>query len=321
MIAVIDVTVQAENPALKLFPMRAFKGSPSSVRVRNVPRKIGTWSISKVYFSATYPDNQMACAECVLVGGVWIGTITGSARTGFCENGYSVTADGTDENGNAVSGYILGKGDITILDADGAITPGEVMHSMQLLSAESANPKDGDVWKENGAYYIYQDGQAWPIGDDSELVNQLSAAIQTKADISALGAYAEKSELSDGSFTVKKADGSTSSEKLVNSLSDEHSTRIFIDEHDNVIVQKYVQSGWYVENVKVRIGTTGDFVDTTDYWVKVNVETTADGLVFNWTMQDYARTLKTKHRSYTNSDTSITTLTFADSWMASETGG
>ena len=48
MIAVIDVSIQAQNPAAPLYPWKAFVDSPSSVRVRNVPRKIGTWEITAV---------------------------------------------------------------------------------------------------------------------------------------------------------------------------------------------------------------------------------------------------------------------------------
>jgi len=57
MIAVVDVKIQAENPAMPLWPMRAYVGSPSSIRVRNVPKKIGDWCINKVTFVVNYPDN------------------------------------------------------------------------------------------------------------------------------------------------------------------------------------------------------------------------------------------------------------------------
>ena len=43
-----------------MFPWRAFAGSPSSVRVRNVPRRIGEWAISSVSVQATYPDGSVS---------------------------------------------------------------------------------------------------------------------------------------------------------------------------------------------------------------------------------------------------------------------
>lgn len=146
MVGVIDVAVQAQNPAMPLYPMRAFINSPSSIRIRNVPRKIGDWHITRVYFTAAYPDYSIKTADCVLVGGVWIGTIAGSASSGTSENGYTVFADGVDEHGNAVSGYVLGKGLIEILAADGTITPGETISYVHLLSGEPSTPKDGDLY-------------------------------------------------------------------------------------------------------------------------------------------------------------------------------
>jgi len=123
MVGIIDVEIQAANPSMPLFPMRAFEGSPSSIRVRNVPKRIGKWAIEKIYFSATYPDNSNHSIECVLVGGVWVGTIEGCNIIGHVKNGYSIFADGTDENGNVVTDYCLGKGDIQILDARGITEP------------------------------------------------------------------------------------------------------------------------------------------------------------------------------------------------------
>jgi len=184
MIGIVDVAIQAENPSMPLYPMRAFVGSPSSIRVRNVPKKIGNWQITSVQFTAAYPDNSIKTANCVLVGGVWVGTIGGCSVSGQSINGYSVFASGIDENGNAVENYCLGKGDITILEADGTITPSETTYYVHMLSAEPTTPKDGDLWQLSGTWYIYQDGTSYPIGDDSGLIQQLSAELSNKADIS-----------------------------------------------------------------------------------------------------------------------------------------
>lgn len=196
MIAVINVEITAANPSMPLFPWRAYVNSPSSLRIRNVPRRVGNWNIDKVYVSAAYPDNSIKSAECVLVGGIWVCTIAGSTSTGFSQNGYTIFADGKDENGNEVTGYVLGKGDITILEADGTITPGEDTYYVHMLSAEPSTPKDGDLWQLSGSWYIYQDGTAYPIGDDSGLISQLSTELSNKADISSLSDYALSSDLS-----------------------------------------------------------------------------------------------------------------------------
>lgn len=59
MISVVDVAIQAANPSMPLFPWRAFINSPSSLRIRNVPRRVGKWNIDKVYVTAAYPDNSI----------------------------------------------------------------------------------------------------------------------------------------------------------------------------------------------------------------------------------------------------------------------
>jgi len=175
MIGVIDVVIQAANPSMPLFPMRAYVNSPSSIRLRNVPRKIGDWNIERVYFTAAYPDGSIKTANCVLVGGVWVGTIEGSTISGKSENGFTVYADGKDEHGLPVTGYVLGKGLIEILDADGTITPGETTYYVHLLDAQPTSPKEGDMWKDSsGVWYIYQDGTAKRL--DAEAARLANAA-------------------------------------------------------------------------------------------------------------------------------------------------
>ena len=82
MIAIVPVEIQAANPSMPLYPWRAYVNSPSSLRVRNVPRKVGNWIIDRVYVTAAYPDNSIKTADCVLVGGVWVCTIEGSSSSG-----------------------------------------------------------------------------------------------------------------------------------------------------------------------------------------------------------------------------------------------
>lgn len=165
MIGIVDCQIQAQNPQMPLYPMRAFVNSPTSVRLRNVPKKIGQWNITKTYFVATYPDGAVKTANCELVGGIWVGTIDGSTLPGTSDNGYSVMADGIDEHGNAVNGYVLGKGLVEILDTDGTITPGYTVNYVHLLSAEPPIPKDGDLYPIDDEHYlIWQDGESHSLG-------------------------------------------------------------------------------------------------------------------------------------------------------------
>lgn len=197
MIATVDIAVQAKFPNMPLTPMFAYVNSPSSIRLRNVPKKIGNWQINQVTFFVAYPDNTTKSVGCVLVGGMWVGTVEGSTRAGKSINGYTIFASGVDENGYPVENYVLGKGDVTILQADGTIDPEDTTYYVHLLSAQSDEPKEGDLWQNDGTYYIWQNGQAWPIGDDSGLIDELSAKIENKADLSALDEKADLSTLSD----------------------------------------------------------------------------------------------------------------------------
>lgn len=77
---------------------------------------------------------------------MWVGTIEGCSATGIVENGFTVFANGTDENGNAVNGYVLGKGLIQILDADSALKPDQPLKYVHLFNEEPTSPKDGDLY-------------------------------------------------------------------------------------------------------------------------------------------------------------------------------
>lgn len=190
MIGVIDVECQAANPNMPLHPMRAFVSSPSSIRVRNVPRRIGDWCIRNVYFTAIYPDGTIKTANCVLVGGVWVGTIEGTTTSGISQNGYTIFADGTDENGNNVTGYILGKGDIEILDADGTLKPDTVRYYVHLLSAEADTPKEGDMWPTSDGYVIWQDGIAHALaGIPDHIVDLSGNVINANMDVTQYREY------------------------------------------------------------------------------------------------------------------------------------
>ena len=100
MIGTIDIEVNAAHPSMPLSELCAFVGSPSQVRIRNVPRGIGNWKLTAVYVAVAYPDNTVQAPSCVLTGGIWTATIPGSTATGMSGNGFQVLADGVDEHGS-----------------------------------------------------------------------------------------------------------------------------------------------------------------------------------------------------------------------------
>ena len=57
MIGTIDIEINAAHPAMPLAEFAAFVNSPSHVRVRNVPRRVGIWELTRLYVAVTFPDN------------------------------------------------------------------------------------------------------------------------------------------------------------------------------------------------------------------------------------------------------------------------
>lgn len=98
MLGTIDVEIQALNPNMPLHPWYAYVNSPSSLRLRNVPKRIGDGHITSVKIVAIYPNGEIKTAECVLTGGIWVGTVAGTSTSGTSQNGYTIFADGVDEN-------------------------------------------------------------------------------------------------------------------------------------------------------------------------------------------------------------------------------
>lgn len=83
MIRTLYIKCNAATPALALQPFFTFVNSPSSLRVIDVPKKIGRWKITDVYVTAEYPGNQTETVKCVLSGGAWIGTVPAPTKAGL----------------------------------------------------------------------------------------------------------------------------------------------------------------------------------------------------------------------------------------------
>lgn len=160
MIGCIDIEVQAHNPQFPLHPLNAYINSPSSIRLRNVPKKIGDWKIERVYAVVKYPNGEEVLVETKLVGGVYIGTFEGCEVSGTSTKGFIVKADGIDENNHVVEGYVLGVGDVFILDNDGRIAPQELLKVVNIVSEKSSNPHIGDALWVDDEFEIF-DGVEW----------------------------------------------------------------------------------------------------------------------------------------------------------------
>ena len=160
MIGRIDIRANAAHPNFPLPPVYMFAGAPSSPRVFGVPCRVGSWAITAVSVVVAYPDNSTRTVALTQTDGVWIGVIPACATTGAVQSGFQVVADGTDESGNAVTGYCLGVGDLFVMDRDFTATADGTRYCFHYCEETPATPQVGDAVYADGALKWW-DGTAW----------------------------------------------------------------------------------------------------------------------------------------------------------------
>lgn len=187
-----------------MHPVNAYINSPSSVRLRDVPKKIGNWKIDRVYIEITYPDETNFTVETKLIGGVYVGTFNGCEIAGTTAKGFVVKADGTDENGSTVDGYILGVGDIYILDSDGRTLPQNPIKVVNLVNEKSSNPHVGDALWVNSTLQIY-DGVAWKNVGSGVVESEENAGYAENADSAEFAVVAQNASYAANADTASFA--------------------------------------------------------------------------------------------------------------------
>lgn len=100
--------------------------------------------------AVTYPSNITLEKAAVRTGSVWVSTIGGCDNAGKVSNGYEIIADGIDEDGNAVTGYVLGKGDVYVIEDDTDIARLLDKYTVRYLDDIPDNPTTGDLMNSNG---------------------------------------------------------------------------------------------------------------------------------------------------------------------------
>lgn len=198
MISQINITVNAAKPKFPLPPMVAFNGSPSSVRISGVPCSIGDWSINSVRVLVSYPNNFTVEKTAVKVDNFWIATIDGSQTNGVIKNGFQVIADGVDENGNAVSNYVLGVGDVVVLPRDKGIEKLVDRYAVRYLNEPPVNPSIGDMLNLNGQFKVW-DGSKWVSvsGNDVEVYDSTITLQANGVDIDSFTVNASEAKTID----------------------------------------------------------------------------------------------------------------------------
>ncbi len=155
MIGTIDITVNAAHPNVPLSPVFSWRGSASRINVEGVPSLCGSWYVASVSIAVATPDGKTATYPCARTcNGIYSATIAATDTPGKSENGITITA--TDEDGKD---FVLGRGDLYILDGAAIPSPGDVSWTVRLMDSKPESPKDGDAYfSEDGTLMVYSDG-------------------------------------------------------------------------------------------------------------------------------------------------------------------
>ena len=186
MIRTIEVNLNAAHPELPLVEATTFVGAPSAVFIRGVPPGCGEWKITAVNVAVSYPDNTTTTRAAVRTAdGIWTATIPGTATSGRTPAGLRILADGIDENGNLVTGYVLGFADFAVLSFSPVPAPGETFWPLRYFDTAPAVPKKGDSTTIDGVLKFYN-GTVWaPFAD----LSNYYTAQETDEAIERVAAY------------------------------------------------------------------------------------------------------------------------------------
>lgn len=188
MIRPIDIRLNAAHPELPLAEAVTYTGAPSTMLIRGVPPNCGRWAITAVNVAASYPDGTTTTRAAVQsANGVWVATIPATATSGRTACGLRIMADGEDENGELVTGYVLGVADFAVasLGVTPAPEPGATNWQMLYFDTVPGVLRKGDVTKIDGVLKLYN-GTEWEAFAD--LTNYYTAA-QTDEAIDRIAAY------------------------------------------------------------------------------------------------------------------------------------
>ena len=218
MIRTFDVRLNAAHPELPLMEATAIVGSPSTANIYNVPKQIGTWDILKVFIKVSYPNGSTVVEEAVKTAqGIWTATVPMCETSGRVKSGFTVIADGEDENGDEITGYILGVADFAVYTRGLVVRDGERVYNLRYFDIPPAVPSKGDVAPFNGIPKLY-DGYNWiSFADDVDLsdyytkeetdalFNDYYTKDETDAAIDALAAYYITSNAAGANFPTRAA--------------------------------------------------------------------------------------------------------------------
>lgn len=209
MIGTIDITVNAAHPNVPLSPIFAWRGSASRINVEGVPSLCGSWYVASVSIAVATPDGKTVTYPCQRTSnGIYSATIAATETPGKSANGITITAK--DEEGKD---FVLGRGDLYILDGAAIPAPGDVSWTVRLLDKKPENPKDGDAYfAEDGTLMVFSGGEWRNTMPSATVPTKLSAfendagyitSKQVKPGTKA--GYASDAEQADKALSADKA--------------------------------------------------------------------------------------------------------------------
>lgn len=209
MIGTIDITVNAAHPNVPLSPVFSWRGSASRINVEGVPSLCGSWYVASVSIAVATPDGKTVTYPCQRTSnGIYSATIEATNTPGKSANGITITA--TDEEGKD---FVLGRGDLYILDGAAIPSPGDVSWTVRLLDKKPENPKEGDAYfAEDGTLMVFAGGEwrntmpsATVPTKVSELENDAGYITEKQVKPGTKAGYASDAERADKATSADKA--------------------------------------------------------------------------------------------------------------------
>lgn len=205
MVRTINVKVNAAHPDFPLLEAAVIVGSPYTAFVRGVPASIGSWHINKIYVQAETPDGATTTVEArVGAEGVYTATLPACNTSGRVRSGFTVLADGIDELGEPVTGYILGVADMAVYTRDLTVIPGYNGVAMHYFDNAPTVAKKGDVAPFDGVPKMY-DGAQWIAFAAEVDLSDYYTKEETDAAIEAVAAYYITADAQGNAFATHAA--------------------------------------------------------------------------------------------------------------------
>lgn len=186
MIGVVTVKVSAGNPRAPLCTVPVFVGSDCTLAVTDVPDRFFGVAVTSVAVAVMNASGSETSVSCTRSGPAWCCTVPAAFfdRPGEVRRGVVVSALGVREDGQTEARWILGVGQLDVMEMGCVPAPGVAWQDVHLRDEVPPDPVKGDLAKHGETWKIYT-GEAW-----ESLVAAKELASKSAVDaVSAMAAY------------------------------------------------------------------------------------------------------------------------------------